>query len=191
MCGGAQNVLNTSARAGRRAMPKTNPVVEDLMRIRRELTALNNMKIHVGIQGDANSDLLMIAAVHEYGCTIKVTPKMRGYFRYNFGVNLKASTGYINIPERSFIRASYDSGKQGIDGVIRMAVGRVVKDRWTAKQAAENIGLFCVQMTQDFINSGQVTPPKSQFTQERSSQYTPLFDSGRLVGSITYKIEGG
>ena len=44
-----------------------------------------------------------IAAVHEFGCTICVTPKMRAYLHYQ-GVHLKASTRYIHIPARPFLR---------------------------------------------------------------------------------------
>ena len=44
-----------------------------------------------------------IAAVHEFGCTIKVTPKMRAYL-HRQGLHLKASTQYINIPPRPFLR---------------------------------------------------------------------------------------
>lgn len=40
-----------------------------------------------------------IAAVHEFGCLIAVTPKMRGWFRYR-GHPLKRSTTYIRIPMR-------------------------------------------------------------------------------------------
>ena len=42
----------------------------DMERIKRELTALQGVSIHVGILGDAGSDILMIAGVHEYGATI-------------------------------------------------------------------------------------------------------------------------
>lgn len=176
---------------------RPNPILEDLARIRRELTALSKMKIHIGIQGDEDSELLKIAGVHEYGCTIEMTDKMRRYlgamglFDSDEDYNPPAGhqTGYVNIPERSFIRASYDAGKQGIDGVVRMSVDRIIHENWTAKQAAENIGLFCVQMTQNFINEGNVKPPKGKFAQKRSSQYTTLYDSGRLVGSISFEIE--
>lgn len=178
---------------------RTNPALEDIRRIRRELLALSKMKIHIGIQGDEDSELLKIASVHEYGCTIKMTDKMRRYlgamglFDSDEGYTPSSGhqAGYINIPERSFIRASYDAGKQGIDGVARMAVDRIIKGEWTANQAAENIGLFCVQMTQGFINEGNVKPPKGKFAQSQSSQYTTLYDSGRLVGSISFEIEEG
>lgn len=44
-----------------------------------------------------------IAAVHEFGCTIGVTPKMRAYLHHQ-GVHLKSSTQYIVIPPRPFLR---------------------------------------------------------------------------------------
>ena len=49
-----------------------------------------------------------IAAVHEFGCTIKVTPKMRAYLHYQ-GVHLKPSTQMIYIPARPFLRPVLDS----------------------------------------------------------------------------------
>ncbi len=44
-----------------------------------------------------------IAAVHEFGCTIPVTPKMRAYLHHQ-GIHLKTTTQYINIPARPYIR---------------------------------------------------------------------------------------
>lgn len=172
-------------------MPKPNAVLEDIRRLKRELAALQSMKIIVGIQGDEDSEVLMIANVHEYGCTIQVTPKMRA-FLHRIGLHLKTTTEKINIPERSFIRASYEAGRPGMDGVVRMAFVRVVKGEWTAQQAAENIGLFCVQMTQGYIDDNKVTPPDSEFTLERKSQKTTLYESGTHIRDrITFKIEGG
>ena len=42
----------------------------ELARIKRELEALKGMSVHIGIMGDSENDLLMIARVHEYGATI-------------------------------------------------------------------------------------------------------------------------
>ena len=49
-----------------------------------------------------------IAAVHEFGCTIPVTPKMRAYLHHQ-GIHLKASTQYIHIPARPFLRPIFNS----------------------------------------------------------------------------------
>ena len=51
-----------------------------------------------------------IAAVHEFGCTIPVTPKMRAYLHHE-GIHLKASTQYVNIPARPFLRPIFNSNE--------------------------------------------------------------------------------
>jgi len=181
-------------------MASGNAVLEDIQRIKREITSLSKMQILVGIQGDEDSEVLMIANVHEFGLTFKMTDKMRRYlgamglFDDSESYNPPAGhqTGYINIPERSFIRASFASGKQGIDATVKMAVDRIGTEKWTAQQAADMIGAFCVQATQSFIDDGKVTPPNSEFTLANKSQKTTLYDSGTTIRDrITYKIEGG
>lgn len=57
---------------------------------------------------DNGKDIAEIAAVHEFGCTIPVTRKMRAYFRHQ-GINFKASTQYIHIPARPFLRPVLNS----------------------------------------------------------------------------------
>ena len=180
-------------------MASINPILEDLARLRRELAALGKMKVHVGIVDDEGSEILTIAAIHEYGATIKMKPAMRRYLgaigmfddSENYTPPAGHKTGYINIPERSFIRASYDAGQQELNDIIRRAVNKVMNGTATAREAMDEIGLRASQLTQNFINEGNVQPPKGEFTQEHSSQYTPLVDSGRLVSSISYEIEGG
>ena len=54
-------------------MTLNDRITPELARIKRELKTLDSLRIKVGIQGDEDSDLLMIAHVHEYGATI--TPK--------------------------------------------------------------------------------------------------------------------
>ena len=44
-----------------------------------------------------------IAAVHEFGTTINVTPKMRAYLHFN-GLHLRKDTTHIYIPARPFLR---------------------------------------------------------------------------------------
>jgi len=171
-------------------MPKANPVKEDLARIRRELGALSKMSVHIGILGEADSEMLTIANVHEYGCTINVTPKMRAYLHY-MGLHLKPDTETINIPERSFIRASFDTGQSELAKIADNAIGKVINGKKTAKEAMEEIGLLAAQWTQNYINDGYVTPENSDFTLDRKSQSTTLVDSGRLVGSITHEVRGG
>ena len=61
---------------------------------------IDSKNIFVGVKKGKEAN---IAAVHEFGCTIGVTPKMRAYLHHQ-GVHLRASTQYIVIPPRPFLR---------------------------------------------------------------------------------------
>ena len=197
-----------------------DPFREDMARIKRELEKLQGLKIHVGIMGDAGSDLLTIAGVHEYGATIRAKkaknlsiPLTDEAKKAGSPRNIKnlqfipVSPGYgylarekskakgkeydpsnydwlymlvdsVEIPERSFIRGSYDNGKDTLDSLCKEAIDGIISSHWTAEQ----------EMTRDYFNT-KLKPPKSKTTQLTSTQYQPLFDTGRLYNSITYSVE--
>lgn len=202
-----------------------------LEKIRSELTALAKMRIRVGVQGDEDSDILVIAGVHEYGATItaknaknlaiplkkeaqgKSPRDFPGLFFIEmpdtgnvFGVTLKGNRRdkgnmdnlnflflllrSVTVPERSFIRASYDAGGATIEQAAKEAIEHIILDAWTAKEAAEHIGARALAMTQEYFNT-KLSPPKGALTQSLSTQSQPLYESGRLYRSITYTVEEG
>ncbi len=61
---------------------------------------INSDTVFIGVKKGKEVN---IAAVHEFGCTIGVTPKMRAYLHHQ-GVHLRVSTQYIHIPPRPFLR---------------------------------------------------------------------------------------
>ena len=71
--------------------PNTKKLVEEMTK---------NYTVKVGLLAEKNGseevspnlDMAGLGAVHEFGATIKVTDKMRAYFRYAYGINLKKST---------------------------------------------------------------------------------------------------
>ena len=69
----------------------------------RAAAELNGRRVNVGVYGEQ----AWLAGIHEYGCKIKVTDKMRAYL-HSQGLHLKDSTEYITIPERAFLRNGYD-----------------------------------------------------------------------------------
>lgn len=71
---------------------------------------LDNDRVFIGVnrQTKNGKDVANIAAVHEFGCVIKVTPKMRAYLHHN-GLHLKKSTEYIHIPPRPFLSPIFKS----------------------------------------------------------------------------------
>ena len=190
----------------------------ELERIKTELKALQALKIHVGIQGDADSYLLMIAGVHEYGATIRAknvktlaipisreaegkSPRdFQGLFfitseeGHLFGVTDKGNGKFnflflllpsVTIPERSFIRGSFDHGKNELAEACKAAIDKIVLEGGTAREAAALIGERAAAMTQAYIMKG-IDPPKSSITMETTK-------SGKryAVGYITNAIEGG
>ena len=96
----------------------------------------------------------------------------------------------VTIPERSFIRASYDTGQSELEAACRAAVDHIMLEGGTAKEAAEIIGARAVAMTQQYILDG-IDPPKSDIAMNTAKTPTPLYDSGRLLHSISYEIEEG
>lgn len=97
--GGQKFVPNSPMTIARKGSSK--PLIDkgDLVgSITYQVVDSNNVFIGVKKGKEVN-----IAAVHEFGCTIGVSPKMRAYLHYQ-GVHLKASTQYIHIPARPFLR---------------------------------------------------------------------------------------
>lgn len=96
----------------------------------------------------------------------------------------------VNIPERSFIRASFDTGKAKLSEACKEAVTNIIRKGWTAQQAADYVGRLATEMTRQYMNGG-LEPGKANVTKLTTTQEQPLYDTGRLIGSIAYKVEGG
>ena len=192
-------------------------------RTKVELARLAGAEIHVGILGGADSELLRIAAVHEFGATIHprnaknlaipLRPDMKGksprdvegaFFLDNgenrFICRKKGKKGdqldflflllpSVTIPERSFIRASYDGNKDVLAKACENAVRRLILGELTADQACHNIGTAAVAIVKRYMRT--VQPPKSSLTLASAPGKTaPLVQTGRLRDSITYEVTG-
>ena len=154
----------------------------------KNLQELESLSVQVGILGKAGSQMLTIAGVHEFGCNIKVTPKMRGFFYHNFGVHLRADTEYIKIPERSFIRSSFDEKQVDVQKKGADLIEMVMEGGMTARSFYEMLGQTCVQTIQDFITSNSVKPKDTAFTVKNKGSSVTLVDGGELLGAISYEV---
>lgn len=157
--------------------------------ILKNLEELESLSVQIGILGKSGSDMLMIGGVHEFGCSIQVTDKMRGFFAYNFGVHLRKDTKVIKIPERSYIRTSFDSKQGEISAKGADLIGMVVEGQMSARHFYEMLGQTCVEAIQDFITSNAVSPANTALTIANKGSSSPLVDTGRLIGSITYEVK--
>ena len=167
-------------------MEVKDEVTPYLDEVTHELGKLAKKKITVGIQG-VDGKLLTIATVHEFGCVINVTKKMRNYL-HTIGLHLRNETGVVIMPERSFIRASFDTGKAKIIKIIEEEIFNIIYHGKSADRAANVIGVRLLEVVKEYFNSGAIQPPKSEFTQSRSNQEQVLVDTGRLSKSFTYKV---
>lgn len=171
--------------------------------------------IRVGIIGDkayhqnkdsglTNADL---GAIHEFGATINVTPRMRAFLNY-MGVHLKKDTTQITIPERSFLRevllnkeiqeyiynAAELTGKKDFDEIIvqDMSNGNA---SILMNNIANIIGAKALEMVQTaFLTGGypNTWAPISEITKQHrtgSPGNPPLTDTGDLRDSMSVEVK--
>lgn len=169
-----------------------------------------NFSIKVGIIGDKayqqheHSDLTMadLGAVHEFGATINVTDKMRGWFWYNAGIH--KSNKPIIIPTRSFLRMPLLSseGKRAINKLINEYLSKdreynlevIAKQGDVLRMIAELVAVKALERVNEaFITSGFGNWPKiTPFTISRrkgDGDNNPLDDTGDLWDSITAVVK--
>lgn len=146
---------------------------------------LNGKKVSVGVLGGGENTWL--ASIHEYGCVIRVTEKMRAYL-HKMGLHLKDSTTQITIPERAFLRNGFDENKEDVVRQAENVLGEVIAGRMDPEQLFEMIGLLMKSRIQDYARDLD-SPPNHPYTKERKGSSNPLIDSGDMIGAITYKVE--
>ena len=150
------------------------------------LDELFNTHLEIGVFGEDDSEMVMIASVHEFGVEIKVTDRMRGYL-HSIGIHLNPNTRTIKIPERSFIRAGYDQEKENIIRQSEKLLEKVLKLELPVKVFFETLGELIVGMIQKYLTDLS-SPPLHPATIASKGSSSPLIDTGRLRGSITYKV---
>lgn len=149
----------------------------------RAARGLNGRKVNVGVAGADNGYL---AAIHEYGCRIRVTDKMRAYL-HRQGLHLKKSTEYIAIPERAFLRNGYDLNRDGVADSAESVLPAVLDGRMDTDRFLEMIGEILSSDIKDYAASLD-RPPNHPFTADKKGSSNPLMDTGDMIGSITYEV---
>lgn len=147
----------------------------------KRMVPVDKLRVHVGVLASKGGDavhkprdgskgsitLLEIAAIHEFGSPA------------------------ANIPERSFIRASFAEGSEGAEemGILseRIAKTLVTTDRITIQQGLDMLGMRAVTIMRDRIIN-HIPPPNAPATIEKKGSSTPLIDTSQLINSLTYEI---
>jgi len=159
----------------------------DVDKLLQVLQELSSTAVRIGILSNAEGEILMIANVNEYGCDIDITDKMRGYFRDVFGINIKRDTTKIRIPERSFIRSSYDENK-GKFRTYDDYLSAVLDMKISVQDFYKIVGNACVNTIKDYIRRGDFEPDSSLTLERKKPKTKPLIDTGRLINSIDYEV---
>lgn len=149
------------------------------------IKGLNGKGIEVGaIEGEHS----WLAAIHEYGCNITVTPKMRAFLHHQ-GLHLKKTTTVIVIPERSFLRSSHDENGESVLRESERALGQVIGGKMSVDQYLDMVGRNYVTMIKDYIVELD-SPPNHPFTAEKKGSSNPLIGkTNGLVESISYRVK--
>lgn len=162
-------------------------IEKDLLPLMRtKVRKLSGKTIKIGSFGDH----AYLAGIHEFGCHIPVTPKMRAWLHHN-GIHLKESTTEIVIPERSFLRAGFDSEEEKIASQIDILLGAYLTKNTRYDMLLRDIGEKAASAIREFAINLE-SPPKSEATKalEGGSKSNPLVQTGEMINSITYKIGG-
>ncbi len=146
------------------------------------LEMLNSHNVTVGALNGNNA---WLAGIHEYGCNITVTPKMRAYLR-SVGLPLKNSTTVIKIPERSFLRNGHDENVDRIVKQTERAIGQCLIGRMSIDEMLDLYGQQMTTAIKTYMRDLS-RPANHPFTVEQKGSSNPLIDTGGLVESITWK----
>lgn len=157
--------------------------------IREVIDYLLKHRVVVGVFGEDDSHILMVARVHEYGVDIEVTEAMRNYLHAS-GLHLREGTEEISIPERAFIRSGFDSSKEDFFNTAKHLIQQALFLEIPPETALRVIGEDIRNRLQEHMTDLS-SPPNHPFTIKNKGSSNPLIDEGRLRSAITHKIVSG
>lgn len=150
----------------------------------QNIRILDGKKINVGVKGEQ----AWLAAIHEYGCKIRITPKMRKWLSAN-GLHVKDSTTEITIPERSFLRSGFDKNHIKVIEKAERTLGLVISGDMNVNMLYDLIGTLLRDAIKEYAIDLNA-PPKHPFTLQRNPGKTnPLIQSGDMVNFIEFEVE--
>lgn len=135
-------------------------IMEDFEKLSKACKELEDQTVYIGIIG--GGEAAKIAHIHEYGDG--------------------------KMPERSFIRASFDADQDKLQNIVEGQVRQVLDGNKSATAAANAVGAQAAQLVQNFIDNNRVTP-QSDFS--RKTQHTTLYETGTHIRDrIAYEVGG-
>ena len=183
--------------------------------IRQELDKLNSQSLQIGIFGEDDSFMAMIAGVNEFGATIR--PKKQyltiptkeangrsardipGLFKPKGKNILAISDGNkglkvmfylvkeVNIPERSFLRSTFDEKEGEWQEFFANQIDSLISGSATANSIYSQLGARIASDIQKKIKETS-RPSNAAATVANKGTNNPLINTGRLRQSVTWKV---
>jgi hypothetical protein len=161
------------------------------------------------IHKNTDFTIVKLASIHEFGAKIKhpggtlFSKNKKGQVRFTKqGGKVKVAgkvdknrtvmgiTGEhaINIPERSFIRKSFDIDRSAIENFVKNIYIQYVDGKLTKHKSLSTIGQFGINSIKKYFP--RITPLLSLATIRKKGSSAPLIDSSIMRNSITFSIHG-
>lgn len=144
-----------------------------------KIQQLEQQKVRAGVFGPGTLEFA-VAAVHEYGTNIAVTPRMRAWFAYQ-DMPLRAETRYIRIPERSYIRSTFDDSHDDVSYHSKRAIDEMLINGWSPYDVARLVGGLWVDKIRERVSA--IGLDSTDYITGRTDE------KERLIDSIRYKVE--
>jgi hypothetical protein len=116
--------------------------------------------------------IVEIAAIHELGDAL-----------------WHSSGGTEGIPERSFIRGTFDDPQNQEDQrqVLERLAREILTDKLEVRAALDQLGAWGAARVRARIKS-HIPPPLKEETIKRKGSSTPLVDTGQLINAVTWEV---
>lgn len=137
--------------------------VDNTEKLLKSLRELYKKDIDVGILSESGGEIIERATHNEFGTE--------------------------NIPERSFIRAGYDHNRKYIETQTEKLTEKVIEGVITPQTACELLGESMKGRIQKYAIALK-QPPNGPKTIMAKGSSNPLVDTGQMVQSIAYKVNG-
>ncbi len=158
-----------------------------LSRMIQKAQEINRRSVQVGI---FDGYYAWLAGIHEYGCHIPVTPKMRAWLHHQ-GIHLKKSITEIVIPERSFLRAGFDSTHEMVLSDIDVTLGHYLVSRQHVETVLKVTGRNLASQIKKYARNLR-SPAKSAASYQLGTKNSnPLIETGSMIAHITFQIDNG
>ncbi|WP_206601386.1 hypothetical protein [Indiicoccus explosivorum] len=187
---------------------------DNLAQLQQVIDDLDKMYIEIGIFGEDDEFYTMIAGVHEFGMTIKAKgsaltiptehakgrsageipglfrPKGKDYLAVSEDGELKIMfflRKSVKIPERSFIRSTFDEEEKNWTAFLEERLDRVLQFEMSVEQMFEQMGAKAVADIQRKMTSLR-SPANADITVKNKGSSNPLIDTGGMRQRVTWKV---